>query len=154
MKRTIDTLNEMSFILPEGYTLVHDTYKLANGQGFINLENYLSQNGKVISLFEVHRDPDEFFASYEALTNDLNKLDKNYQLEKNIKLTLGDFVFPTYIIKGLAGEIIYTVQVFVNCGDCLGCFMITLNDYCGNFKEAIKTDEQLIALVKLLRTIE
>ena len=41
MKRTILTLNEMSFDLPEGWALSQDKYKLANGQGFINKENYL-----------------------------------------------------------------------------------------------------------------
>ena len=67
MKRIILSLNEMSFELPKGWSLTKDKYNLSNGQGFLNKENYLSESGKVISFFEVHRDPDEFFDSYQKL---------------------------------------------------------------------------------------
>ena len=55
MRRIILSLNEMSFELPKGWAVTKDKYKLSNGQGFINKENYLSESGRVISLFEIHR---------------------------------------------------------------------------------------------------
>ena len=74
MKRIIETLNEMSFDLPEGWEVAQDRYNLSNGQGFINRENYLSRDGKVISLFELHRDPDEFFEYYQKLVESYSKV--------------------------------------------------------------------------------
>lgn len=153
MRRVIETLNEMSFDLPDGFFLTSDKYSLDNGQGFINTENYLSESAGVISLFEVHRDPDEFFVYYDSLVKDLTKVTGKSELKEQLKLRVGDFVFPTYVIRGFSGKVIYTVQVFVNCGDCLGCFMISLDDY-KNFKTTMKESPLLSALVKLLRSVE
>lgn len=153
MRRTIESLNEMSFDLPEDFSLTTDKYSLENGQGFINTENYLSQTAGVISLFEVHRDPEEFFVYYDSLMKDLTKVTGKSELKEQLKLKVGDFVFPTYVIKGFSGKVIYTIQIFVNCGDCLACFMITLDHY-KNFKTTMKESPLLSALVKLLRSVE
>ena len=99
MKRVFDTLNQMSFTLPKGYHLTDDKYTLPNGQGFINKENYLSDDGEVISFFELHRSKDEFFESYDSLCKDAKTLSQKYELEKNFSIRLGDFVFPVYIIR-------------------------------------------------------
>ncbi len=154
MKRTIMTLNEMSFELPEGWYLTSDKYKLSNGQGFINKENYLSKSGRVISLFEVHRDPDEFFEAYQSLLDEYSQFTDSYILEKQFTLRFNDFEFPAYIIKGFNDRIIYTLQVFVNCGDCLACFMLTINSYSPNLKELVARDEAVRALTQILRTVE
>ena len=153
MRRTIESLNEMSFDLPEDFSLTTDKYSLENGQGFINTENYLSQTAGVISLFEVHRDPEEFFFFFFSLMKDLTKVTGKSELKEQLKLKVGDFVFPTYVIKGFSGKVIYTIQIFVNCGDCLACFMITLDQY-KNFKTTMKESPLLSALVKLLRSVE
>lgn len=154
MKRIISTLNEMSFDLPQGWSVTADRYNLSNGQGFINRENYLSKSGKVISLFEIHRDPDEFFEYYQTLLEDYSKVTDMYELEKQFTLKFNDFEFPAYIIKGFRDTLIRTLQVFVNCGDCLGCFMITLDCFDDNIKEMISKNETFLALTKILRTVE
>ena len=154
MKRIIETLNEMSFILPEGWEVTADKYKLINGQGFINRENYLSKNGKVISLFEIHRDPDEFFQSYQGLVEKYNKVTEMYELGKQFTFKFGDFEFPAYIINGCRDKLIYILQVFINCMDRLACFMITLDKFSDDTKQMIQDNETLGALVKILRTIE
>ena len=154
MKRVIDTLNEMSFELPEGWAVTSDKYKLMNGQGFINRENYLSESGKVISLFEIHRDPDEFFQSYQGLVEKYNKVTDMYELAKQFPLKFGEYVFPVYIIKGFRETLIHILQVFVNCSDRLACFMITIDKVSDNPKEMIKENELFGELVKILRTVE
>ena len=141
MRRVIDTLNEMSFELPEGYSVSKDKYNLVNGQGFINKENYLSKDGQVISLFEVHRDPDEFFEYYTALV-------------KFVRLNIKDFSFPMYVIKGYNDKLIYNLQVFINCGDCLGCFMITLTRFNSDIKQLAQESKLFKDLIDILRTVE
>ena len=66
VERKIRSLNNLMFLLPSGYVKSDDKYNLGNGQGFINCENYFGENG-VISLFEIHRDPDEFFEYYHSM---------------------------------------------------------------------------------------
>lgn len=154
MKRIVKTLNEMSFDLPEGWSVTADRYKLMNGQGFINRENYLSKEGKVISLFEIHRDPDEFFEYYQKLVESYSKVTDMYELEKQFTLKFGDFEFPTYIIKGFRDNLIYILQVFVNCGDRVGCFMINIDKVCDSPKDIIKQNPTFESLVKILRTVE
>lgn len=153
MKRVIDTLNNMSFDLPEGWALTEDTYNLQNGQGFINKENYL-KDGKVISFFEVHRDPDEFLESYTSLTEKYKSISDRFELENQFSLKANGFNFPTYVIKGYHNKLIYLVQVFINCGDCLGCFMIYIDKYDSDVKKMIKDNPLFGDLVKILRTIE
>ncbi len=154
MKRVILSLNEMSFDLPEGWSLTKDKYKLSNGQGFINKENYLSESGRVISFFEIHRDPEEFFEYYQKLLNDYTHVTDDFSKERQLTLQFNDFEFPAYIIKGINDKLIYTLQVFIDCGDCLGCFMVMIENYSSSFKEMMKIDEGVKAIVKILRTIE
>lgn len=154
MKRVINSLNEISFDLPEDWQVTEDRYILSNGQGFLNRENYLSKSGKVISLFEVYRDPDEFFEYYQKLVEDYTEEKDGYKLEKQFTLKLGEFEFPVYIIKGFKEIEFFFLQAFVNCGDRLACFMITLDKVCENPKEMIKQNETFSALVKILRTVE
>ncbi len=153
MKRVIQTLNEMSFVLPEGWQLTQDVYSLPNGQGMTNKENYLSVKGEVISLFEVHREPDEFFEYYDNFMKKIELLSQKYTLASKSKMKLGEFIFPTYILKDLENKF-YTMQVFVNCGDCLACFMIKLEEYQENINDLIKRNHILSELVKLLRTVQ
>ena len=154
MKRVIETLNEMSFILPDGWALTEDVYVLPNGQGMMNKENYLDEKGNVISLFEVHRDPDVFFEGYDKLMHDIDGFDSNFVFVKSTVFKTNGFVFPVYIIKGVAQQQIFTIQVFCNCGDCLACFMVNVDSFDGDLKKAIEKHAALDGLVKILRTIE
>ena len=154
MRRVIDTLNEMSFELPEGYSVSKDKYNLVNGQGFINKENYLSKDGQVISLFEVHRDPDEFFEYYTALVENYKNITDKFELVKFVRLNIKDFSFPMYVIKGYNDKLIYNLQVFINCGDCLGCFMITTNKFTSDIKKLAQESPLFNSLIKILRTVE
>ena len=154
MKRVFDTLNEMSFTLPKGYHLTNDTYTLPNGQGFINKENYLSDEGEVISFFELHRSKDEFFDSYDNLCKDAKTLSRKYQLEKNFSIRLGDFVFPVYIIKGFDQKLIYVVQIFIDCGDCMGVLMFNIKNPSGQVKDLISNNKIFADAVKILRSVQ
>ena len=154
MVRTINTLNEMTFELPQGWQVTSDKYKLMNGQGFINTENYLSDNGQVISLFEIHRDPDEFFESYQSLVEKYNKVTDMFELEKQFTLRFGEFEFPVYIIKGFKETLIHIMQVFINCGDSLGCFMINIENVSDDVKEMVRKNSLFSTLVKILRTVK
>ena len=154
MRRVIDTLNEISFTLPEGWHLTKDRYNIMNGQGFINKENYLSDDGRVISLFEVHRDPDEFFAGYQNLIKKYNTLTDKFQYQDQFVIKLNGFNFPMYVIKGFSEKVIYNIQVFVNCGDCLACFMITLNKFDEDLKKLSEESTLFNDLIEILRTVE
>lgn len=154
MKRVIKSLNEMSFDLPEKYKLIDDKYHLNNGQGFINTENYLSTDGKVMSFFEIHRDPDEFIKYYTSLTKKYNTLTDKVELAKNFTLKVGGFKLPSFVIKGSDEKVMYIFQTFINCGDCMGCFMISLENYSDDIKEMIDSNPILQDLIEVLRTIE
>lgn len=154
MRRVIDTLNEMSFELPNGYEVTSDKYDLVNGQGFINKENYLSKDGKVISLFELHRDPDQFFDSYQELVEKYKTLTDKFELAGQFNLRIGEFIFPCYVIKGYHDKLIYTLQVFINCGDCLGCLMAMMGSYTSDVKKLLKTEPIFADIVKILRTVQ
>ncbi len=153
MKRVIDTLNEMSFELPEDYEVTQDKYDLINGQGFINKENYLSKDGKVISFFEIHREPDEFLENYLALTERYKKVTDKYELVNKFNIKLNEFIFPVFVIKGYHDRLIYNIHVFINCGDCLGCFMIILKSYDEDTKALMKKEPLFADLIKILRTV-
>lgn len=153
MKRVIESLNEMSFDLPEGWNLTEDVYSLPNGQGMVNIENYLSDKGEVISLFGVHRDPSDFFVYYESLLNKYKGLTQKYELALKTKIRVGEFILPTYIIKSFAEQKMTLVQVFVNCGDCLACFMINIDEFDGTIRGAMRQGI-FKELIKLLRTVE
>lgn len=154
MKRVIQSLNEMSFSLPEGWHLSKDKYDMPNGQGFFNRENYLSDDGQVISFFEIHRQPSEFFESYSALTDKYKSLTDQFEKVREFSVRLGEFVFPVYIIKGYHDKIFYMVQVFVDCGDCLGCFIIHIDNVYQSDKDTVQKNPLFAQLVKILRTIE
>lgn len=154
MKRVLDSLNDMAFDLPEGWSVTEDKYYLMNGQGFINKENYLSQNGKVISLFEIHRDPEEFFECYQKLVESYDEKKDDVLFEREFSLKFNGFDFPVYILKGTKKPTIYIVQVFVNCGDRLACFMISIDELCENNKDLVVNNETFSQLGKILRTIQ
>lgn len=154
MKRVVGTLNEFSFELPTGYGVTSDRYMLQNGQGFLHRENYLSQNGNVISLFEVHRNPEEFLEKYKLLTKSYRQFSDKYELCKFFYLKIKNETFPVFIIRGYHKKLLYVMQVFVECDDCLGCFMINLKNYDKDFSNIRKNNEIFEDLIKLLRTIE
>ena len=154
MRRVIDTLNEMSFELPSDFAVTEDKYSLMNGQGFINKENYLSKDGKVISLFEINRDPEDFFEYYTTLVENYKNITYKFELEKILSLKFGEFNFPMYVIKGFRDKLIYVVQVFINCGDCLGCLMIVTNKFNSDVKKFAQEDPLFNSLIKILRTVE
>lgn len=154
MKRTIDTLNQMSFELPKDWQVTVDKYNLVNGQGFINTENYLSQSGKVISLFEIHREPNDFFEYYQTLVENYNAQTDFMTLKREFTFRFGEYAFPVYILKGTKEPSIYIVQVFVNCGDKLGCFMLSLDNYSDDNKKLISNNPALASLTEILRTVE
>ncbi len=154
MRRVIKTLNEMSYELPEGYQVTKDRYDIVNGQGFINRENYLSKEGRVISLFEIHRDPDEFFEYYQSLVESYKKVTDKFELASQFNIKLNDFIFPIYVIKGYHDSLIYNVQAFINCSDCLGCLMITIHNFDEDVKKLMKIEPLFSDLVKILRTVE
>lgn len=143
----------MSFDLPAGFIVSKEKYKLPNGQGFKNKANYVSSEGGVISLFEVHRDPDEFFTFYDKLNDDIANITDGFSLQEKCKLSVGEFIFPTYVIKCAGEKLFFTVQVFVNCGDCLACFMINLPSFTTCAKE-LKSNKLFSQLIKLLRSVE
>lgn len=154
MKREIKSLNEMTFELPEKYQLIEDKYHLFNGQGFINSENYLSDDGKVISFFEIHRQPEEFLKYYQSLTKKYKGSIDKVELAKTFTLKVSGFKLPVYVLKGCDEQTIYIFQVFINCGDCLGCFMVSLENYDYDIKTLIDSNPILQDLVEILRTVE
>ena len=154
MKREIETLNNMSFILPEGWGVSEDKYNIVNGQGFVNKENYLSKEGKVISLFAVYRNPAEFFENYQELVENYEPKIDGMTLEREINLKFNGFEFPTYILRGTKEPTIYIVQIFVNCMDRLACFMFSIDNYYEDSRELISGNQTFSAMAKILRTIE
>lgn len=154
MKRVIDNLNEMSFDLPKGWVVSTDKYHLMNGQGFANNENYISPENKVLSLFEIQRDPDDFFDSYQNLVENFNEKQDNLVLAKQFAINVNDFSFPVYILKGTKEEIIYIVQIFINCGDCLGCFIFNIDNFDDDKKALLSKNKLFKQVGEILRTIE
>ena len=75
-------------------------------------------------------------------------------LEKIINLKIGEFAFPMYVIKGFRDKLIYVIQVFINCGDCLGCFMITLTRFNSDIKQLAQESKLFKDLIDILRTVE
>ncbi len=154
MKRVFDTLHDMSFELPKDYSLTSDKYNLPNGQGFINKENYLSKSGQVISFFELFRSKDEFFENYNTLCQDSRMLNQKFELEKEFSIRLGDFVFPVYIIKGFNQNLIHVVQIFIDCGDCMGVLMFNIDVVDDDVKVMIAKNKTFADAVKILRSVQ
>ena len=105
-------------------------------------------------MFAIHRDPDEFFESYDRVVTNIDNISGKYTLISCPALKANGFVFPTYIIRGHGDKPLITVQVFCNCGDCLACFMVNLKEMPSKFSEAVKSEKVLADLVKILKTIE
>lgn len=154
MREVVAELNEMSFELPKGWGKTKDLYDLPNGQGMTNIQNYLSDKGEVISLFVIRREPEEFFESYDRVAKNIDNVTGKYNLISCPSIKANGFIFPIYIIRGHGEKPLITVQVFCNCGDCLACFMVNIDEYHGNLTEAIKSQHVLGELVKILKTIE
>lgn len=154
MERIIENLNEMSFSLPQGWLVSQDKYKLVNGQGFINNENYISPESKVVSLFEIQRDPDEFFEYYQSLVENYNAKQDALELAMQFSVAVNGFSFPVYVLKGTKEPIIYIVQIFINCGDCLGCFMFNIDKFFEDKKELMSRNKIFKEVSEILRTIE
>lgn len=154
MKRVIENLNEMSFDLPENWAVSQDKYQLINGQGFINNENYISPEGKVVSLFEIQRDPEEFFDSYQSLVESYNAKQDGLEFGLQFSISVNGFSFPVYILKGTKEPAIYIVQIFINCGDCLGCFMFNVENFFEDRKEIMSKNKIFKDVNQILRTIE
>ena len=153
MKRVIESLNEMSFDLPEGFTISADKYKLFNGQGFINKENYISPEGKVLSFFEIQRDPNEFYEHFHNLVENYNEKRDALKLIKQFSITANDFNFPIYIIKGVKNST-FIVHVFINCGDGLGCFIFNIEHFEEDKRALISKNKLFAQVAQILRTIE
>lgn len=153
MKREFDDLNGLEFELPEGWQVTKDVYSLPNGQGMINKENYLSKSGQVLSFFAVYRQPDDFFAYYDNFLEKIAALSQKVALFGRYNIRMGEYVFPIYVLKGLDTEF-YTIQTFINCADCLGCFMATLPHFDGDIKSALKKEKVLSSLIEILRTVQ
>lgn len=157
MREILPQLNEMSFQLPPKWEKSKDIYSLPNGQGMINIVNYISDKG-VISLFAIRRDPDEFLQSYDRSVDTMDKVTGMYDLIKCPEIECNGFVFPVYIVKGTAGRAqpqnLVMMQVFVNCGDCLGCFMVNVPSFSGSVQAQMKKNPLLVELGKILETIE
>lgn len=154
MIRTIKSLNEMSFELPDAYKPVGEKYQLNNGQGFINSDNYLSDNGRVISLFEIHRQPKEFLKYYTSLTKKYRGDFDKVELAKSFTLKVSGFQLPVFILKGCGDKEIYFFQVFVDCGDCMACFMVTIDKFDKNIKTLLDSNPILQDLVAILRSVK
>ncbi len=153
MRTVVDSLNEMSFQLPVGFKETNDKYPLPNGQGFINLANYASGEGQVISLFGVYRDPTDFFEYYDNFVKNLASVSDKYTLRAKCTLKLDEFLFPTYFIA-MEGQDKLACEVFVNCSDKLACFIVYIDSFDESIKKTIDENATLSALVKLLRTLQ
>ena len=153
MRREIESLNEMSFELPQGWNVSKDKYNIVNGQGFINTENYISPDGEVLSLFEVQRDPDEFFEHFHNLVQNYNEKQDGIVLAKQFNLSVNDFSFPVYILKATKMDI-FIVHIFINCGDALGCFMFNIKNLYEKQKDTVAKDRLFSQVAKILRTVE
>lgn len=153
MKRIIEDLNEMSFDLPDGWKVSNDKYNLMNGQGFINCENYITSDNEVVSLFEIQREPDEFFESFHNLTINFNIKQDGLALAKQFSINVNGFSFPVYILHANR-ENKYIVQIFINCGDCLGCLIFNINHFEEDKKALMNKNPLFKQVAQLLRTVE
>ena len=67
---------------------------------------------------------------------------------------MGDFVFPVYIIKGFDQKLIHVVQIFIDCGDCMGVLMFNIKDSSGDVKEMIANNKVFQDALQLLRSVQ
>ena len=154
MKREFKSLSQMSFSLPEGWSVSTDKYFLENGQGFFNEENYISKDGKVISFFAVFQNGEAFIEKYINLTNSYTEERDGLVKEKNFYIKLNGFSFPVFILKGNKEKEFHMVQVFIDCGEGLGCFMFYIDKLSDNDKETISSNPVFMDVIKILRTVQ
>lgn len=154
MKREFATLNNMSFSLPEGYVVSKDVYNLENGQGFFNTENYISPLGNVISFFEIYQNGEEFISDYKNLTSSFTEKRERLTLVRQFNVKLNGFSFPVFILKGVKDKIIFNVQVFIDCGDRMGCLMFYIDKVFDDDKKTIASNQLFMEAIKILRTVE
>lgn len=154
MKREFATLNNMSFSLPEGYVVSKDIYNLENGQGFFNTENYISPLGNVISFFEIYQNGEEFISDYKNLTSSFTEKRERLTLVRQFNVKLNGFSFPVFILKGVKDKIIFNVQVFIDCGDRMGCLMFYIDKVFDDDKKTIASNQLFMEVIKILRTVE
>ena len=154
MNRVFEELNEMSFDLPEGWNVSTDKYNLMNGQGFINIENYITMEGKVVSFFQVQRDPDEFFEHYHNLMLGYDEKKDGLEFVSQFPILVNDFEFPVYFLRATREKVTYIVQIFINCGDCLGCLIFNIDSYDEDKKKLLKNNKVFKEATMLLRTVE
>lgn len=154
MNRIFEQLNEMSFDLPQGWQVSTDKYNLMNGQGFINIENYITSEDKVVSFFQVQRDPDEFFEHYHNLMLGYDEKKDGIEFVAQFPILVNDFEFPVYFLKATREKQIYIVQIFINCGDCLGCLIFNIDSYDEDKKKLLKNNKVFKEATMLLRTVE
>ena len=152
VERKIRSLNNLMFLLPSGYVKSDDKYNLGNGQGFINCENYFGENG-VISLFEIHRDPDEFFEYYHSMMENTSEEKDEFFMFGYYSLKANNFVIPLYAIKSKSKGF-FTIQAFVNCANSVACFMITSDKWDKDLKVNLSSHKLFGDLVKILRTVQ
>ena len=154
MKRTIESLNGLSFSLPVGYRVVREKYFSQNDTGLFHKENYVSKDMKVISFFEVHQNADLFLKKYALLSQD-NQIDgDNQEYKKQVKFNVDGNDFPAFVIKTFHQKLVYVFQVFVKCDDGLGCFMINLDRWNDDIELLAKDSQLLNDLLTILRTIK
>lgn len=91
---------------------------------------------------------------YTSLAEKYNSVTDRYELINQFALKVNDFNFPVFVIKGYREKLMYLVQVFINCGDCMGCFMIYVDKYDSDVKKLINMNPLMKDLVKILRTVE
>lgn len=154
MKREFSTLNNMTFSLPKGWVISKDKYSLENGQGFFNTENYISPKNQVLSFFEIYQNGEEFINRYKNLTSSFSEKVDRFILEKQFNIRLNDFSFPVFILKGEQDRVIYNVQVFIDCGDKMGCLMFYIDSICEDDKDTISKNPLFMDVIKILRTVE
>ena len=154
MNRIFEELNEMSFDLPQGWQVSTDKYNIMNGQGFINIENYITSEDKVVSFFQVQRDPDEFFEHYHNLMLGYDEKKDGIEFVAQFPILVNDFEFPVYFLKATREKPIYIVQIFINCGDCLGCLIFNIDSYDEDKKKLLKNNKIFKEATMLLRTVE
>ena len=154
MKRTIESLNGLSFSLPVGYKVVREKYFSQNDMGLFHKENYVSKDMKVISFFEINQNADLFLEKYGNLTCDKQNDGENQEVKKQVSLNIDGRDFTAFVIKTFHQKLIYIFQVFVKCDDGLGCFMINLDRWNDDIVQLAKDNQLLDDLLSVLRSIK
>lgn len=154
MQRKFEFLNNMSFVLPKDWQVSKDKYTLENGQGFFNVENYISPSSKVVSFFALFQNGEEFIERYKKLTSSYTEKMDAFTLEKQFNIKLNGFSFPVFILNGVKDKNIHNVQVFIDCGKCMGCFMFYIDKVYKDEKQTIAESDLFVDVIQILRTVQ